>query len=333
MIARIAENCFWLGRYLERAESTARVLQMTGQLALDAELGAEQLWTPVVVVFGEHPAFTARYGAEREADAEDVQRFMTWEESNTSSLFNTLSAAREAARTIREVVSKECWEVTNELYLWLLGDAGREEFEHSRYGFFQHIRRMVQLCLGLFRSTMLHDTPLDFIWLGVMLERVGQTARLLDVHHHVFSGMRPGHPVVETALWLSLLRACSGFEPFMKTHSGRVTGDAVASFLLFESRFPRSVHYCLDSAYRYLVRLCPPDAEPQLPGRRTLALSLPLLAELRPQALASPDATVHALLTRMVEGTADLCALISEEYFGRKPPEAPVALGTQVMAG
>ena len=156
---------------------------------------------------------------------------------------------------------------------------------------------------------------------------------LLDVHHHVFSGMRPGHPVVETALWLSLLRACSGFEPFMKTHSGRVTGDAVASFLLFESRFPRSVHYCLDSAYRYLVRLCPPDAEPRLPGRLTLALALPLLAELRPQALVSPDATVHALLTRMVEGTAGLCALISEEYFGRSAPEAPVALGTQVMAG
>jgi len=332
MIARIAEHCFWLGRYLERAESTARVLQMTGQLALDAELSAEHLWTPVLAIFGERRAFTERRGAEREADAEDVQHFMTWED-NASSLLNTLSAAREAARTIREVVSKECWEVTNELYLWLVGDAGREEYDHSRYGFFQHIRRMVQLCLGLFRSTMLHDTPLDFIWLGVMLERVGQTARLLDVHHHVFSGMNPGHPVVETALWLSLLRACSGFEPFMKSHSGRVTGDAVASFLLFESRFPRSVHYCLDSAYRYLVRLCPPDADAQQPGRRTLALALPLLAELRPQALANPDATVHALLTRMVEGTSDLCALISEEYFGRSAAPVPQVLGTQMMAG
>jgi len=327
MIARIAENCFWLGRYLERAESTARVLQMTGQLALDAELADEHLWTPVLAIFGE------RRGDAQESNAEHVQDVMTWREDNSSSLLNTLSAAREAARTIREVVSKECWEVTNELYLWLVGDAGREEYEHSRYGFFQHIRRMVQLCLGLFRSTMLHDTPLDFIWLGVMLERVGQTARLLDVHHHVFSGVNPGHPVVETALWLSLLRACSGFEPFMKSHSGRVTGDAVASFLLFEARFPRSVFYCLDSAYRYLARLCPPDAEAHLPGRRTLALALPLLAELKPQALASPDATVHALLTRMVEGTNALCSLISEEYFGRSAAGAPQVLGTQKMAG
>ncbi|WNG14791.1 alpha-E domain-containing protein [Cystobacter fuscus] len=332
MIARIAEHCFWLGRYLERAESTARVLQMTEQLSLDAELASEHCWTPVLAIFGERQAFAARHGVEAESDGEAVQGFMTWEESNLSSLVSTLSQAREGARTIREVVSRECWEVTNELYLWLVGGAGQEEYALSRFGFYQHIRRMVQLCLGLFRSTMLHDTPLDFIWLGVMLERVGQTARLLDVHHHVFSGMKPGHPVVETTLWLSLLRACSGFEPFMKTHSGRVTGDAVAAFLLFDSRFPRSVHYCLDSVYRYLVRLCPPDVEGQ-PGRESLAFILPLLAELRPQFLARPDATVHALLTRMVEGTAELCSLISQEYFGRKPVIPDQTLGVQVMTG
>ena len=332
MIARIAECCFWLGRYLERAESTARVLQMTGQLALDAELPAEQCWTSVLTIFGERHAFATRHGEGAEGEGEAVQTFMTWEEENGSSLVHTLCAARDNARTIREVVSKECWEVTNELYQWLVGDAGREEYAHSRYGFFQHIRRMVQLCLGLFRSTMLHDQPLDFVWLGVMLERVGQTARLLDVHHHIFSGVNPGHPVVETALWVSLLRECSGFEPFMKLHSGRVTGDAVADFLLFEARFPRSVLYCLDSAYRYLVRLCPPDMEGQ-PGKRTLAVALPLLAALKPQSLASPDATVHALLTRMVEGTSDLCSLISEEYFGRAVMQPTQVLGSQVMAG
>jgi len=79
------------------------------------------------------------------------------------------------------------------------------------------VRRSVQLSLGLLRSTMLHDTPLDFIWLGVMLERTGQTARVLDVHHHVLSPAASRHQVVETALWLSLLRTCSGFEPFMLT--------------------------------------------------------------------------------------------------------------------
>ncbi|PTL82401.1 alpha-E domain-containing protein [Vitiosangium sp. GDMCC 1.1324] len=326
MIARIAEHCFWLGRYLERAESTARVLQMTGQLALDAEIPPEQCWMPALAIFGERDTFAARHGARAEADGEDVQQFLTWDEDNASSLVSTLLAARNNARTIREVVSRECWEVTNELYLWLVGEAGRAEYTHSRFGFYQHIRRMVQLCLGLFRSTMLHDTPLDFIWLGVLLERVGQTARLLDVHHHVFSRVGPGHRVVETALWLSLLRACSGFEPFMKSYSGKVTGDAVAAFLLFEARFPRSVRYCLESSHRYLRQLCPPGTQGQ-PGQESLARIAPLLERLRPEELAAPGATVHALLTHVVEETAALCELISREYFGT--PMTPV---TQAMA-
>ena len=325
MIARIAECCFWLGRYLERAESTARVLQMTGQLALDAELAAEQCWTSVLTIFGERQAFATRRGVEAERDGEVVRDFMTWEEENSSSLLYTVSVARENARSIREVVSRECWEVLNELYLWLTGEAGREEYTRSRFGFYQHIRRMVQLCLGLFRSTMLHDTPLDFIWLGVMLERVGQTARLLDVHHHVFSDVKSEHPVVETALWLSLLRACSGFEPFMKTYSGRVTGDAVAAFLLFETRFPRSVRYCLQSAHRYLRQLCPPDAPG--PGQGSVARAAPLVEALRPEALT--EVSIHDLLTRLVDETAGLCTLLSQEYFGT----GPVMLGTQVSSG
>ena len=90
----------------------------------------------------------------------------------------------------------------NELYLWITGEAGARPIESHRYGFYLHVRRAVQLCLGLLRSTMLHDTPLDFIWLGVMLERTGQTARVLDVHHHVLSSSASRHQVVETALWL-----------------------------------------------------------------------------------------------------------------------------------
>jgi uncharacterized alpha-E superfamily protein len=327
MIARIAEHCFWLGRYLERAESTARVLQMTGQLALDAELPPEQCWMPALAIFGERGAFALRHGQAAEADGEAVQNFLTWDEENASSLVNTLFAARDNARSIREVVSRECWEVTNELYLWLGGEIGKAEYTHSRYAFYLHIRRMVQLFLGLSDSTMLHDTPLDFIRLGVMLERAGQTARLLDVHHHVFTRMNPGHLVVQTALWLSLLRAGSGFEPFMKTHSGRVTGDAVAAFLLFEGRFPRSVRHCLEAAHRFLRQLASPENPGGL-GQESLARLAPLLEHLRPESLAGPDATLHALLTRMVEGTAALCQLIAREYFGKAVP-----LGTQVMEG
>src|SRR4029079_19439900 len=107
---------------------------------------------------------------------------------------------------------------------------------------------MTRLCVGLLRSTMLHDEPLDFIWLGVLLERVSQTARILDVHHHAFLQAQR-HEVAATPLWLSLLRSLSGFEPFMKRHQGRVSPDSVAGFLIGEDRFPRSIAYCVHAAY------------------------------------------------------------------------------------
>jgi uncharacterized alpha-E superfamily protein len=326
MIARVAEHCFWLGRYLERVESTARVLQVTGTLALDAGLPPEQVWMPVVTVFGEHERFAGLHGPAAESDGEKVQHFMTWEEQNFSSLQASVSAARENARAIREVVSLECWEVINELYLWMRSEEARTEYAQHRYGFYRHIRRAAQLGLGLFPNTMLHDAPLDFIWLGVQLERVGQTARVLDVHHHAFKRLPTKHLVVETSLWLSLLRICSGFEAFMKRNQGKVTGDAVASFLLFEPAFPRSIRHCLEAAHRLLTEFHPAGA-PGLPGTETVARCNALLERLRPDALSQPDATIHGLLTQVVDGTAAVCDSLSDEFFGTAR-----LLGSQSMA-
>lgn len=329
MISRVADHCFWLGRYLERAESTARVLHVTGHMALDAELPPRQVWAPIPTVFGEHELFGQLHAPGEEGDGEKVQHFMTWEERNPSSLVRSLSAVRDNARSTREVVSLECWEVVNELYLWMRGEegAGSAEYARNRHFFYRHLRREVQLCLGLVRSTMLHDTPLDFIWLGAMLERAGQTARTLDVHHHAFKHLPAQHQVVETALWLSLLRACSGFESFMKTHQGRVTGDAVAAFLLFEPRFPRSIRYCLESAHRYLRELAEQSPEGG-PGQQSLERIRALLQRLEPKALEHTPH--HELLTHVVDETAALGGTISAEYFGLGPPPA-TATASQSM--
>jgi uncharacterized alpha-E superfamily protein len=343
LISRVADHCFWFGRYLERTESTARVLAVTSNLALDAELTPEQCWLPVVIVSGEREQFLARHGGGSQSQAqsqspgastqtqsagfmdwnEAVPRYMTWEEDNLTSLVRSIGAVRENARSIREVLSLEAWETTNELYLWMTnggheGAAGRADYEKDRYTFYRHIRRAVQLCLGLVRSTMLHDTPLDFIWLGVMLERVGQTARVLDVHHHAFTNLpsRPEQEVVETALWLSLLRACSGFEPFMKRNQGKVTADAVASFLIFEPDFPRSLRFCLDAAQSRFFEHIRPSGQPQLPGAETAARLGALAAWLRERSQEPMPADVHGLLTHVVDETAAVCAGLSREMFG-----------------
>jgi uncharacterized alpha-E superfamily protein len=317
VISRVADHCFWLGRYLERAESTARVLSVTESLALDAELLPEQCWLPVVIVAGQREHFSEKFGEGAIEDGEVVQRYMTWDEDNFASIERSVAAARENARSIREVVSLEGWESTNELYLWMTGEAegARATYEDDRVGFYRHVRRGTQLVLGELRSTMLHEAPLDFIWLGVMLERVGQTARVLDVHHHAFQHLRGPQEVVETALWLSLLRACSGYEPFMKRNQGRVTADAVASFLIFERDFPRSIRFCLDAASdRFFQSIRPPTSRP-LPGAETAARLTALATWLRARSDEPLPSDVHDLLTYVVGETASVCNLLSAELF------------------
>ena len=325
MISRVADHCFWFGRYLERAESTARVMAVTLNLALDAELTARQCWGPVIIVSGEEERFAARFGPDAADDGEVVQDYMSWRDDNSVCLHGSVGAARENARSIREVVSLEAWEAVNELHLWLGSPAARTEYTEHRYGFYRHVRQSCQLCLGLLRSTMLHDTPLDFIWLGVLLERVGQTARILDVHHHALTTLarsQSRHAVVETSLWLSLLRACSGFEPFMKTNQGKVTGNAVAGFLMLEPRFPRSVRYCVHSAHERLCAIRPPAAR-DLPGGQTLERLRVLDDWLAQRGGYALDAgVVHDVLTHVVDETAAICEGLGRELFGDPAPSS-----------
>jgi uncharacterized alpha-E superfamily protein len=312
MISRVADHCFWFGRYVERAESTARLLATTHNLSLDAELDPEACWRPVVVVAGEEE----RYGDRGFTDGEVVEHFLTWDEDSGVSIRRSVSAARWNARSIREVVSLDAWEAINELHLWLGSDAARAQWAAHRHDMYRQVRHGTQLCLGLLRSTMLHDEPLDFIWLGVLLERVSQTARILDVHHHAFTSAQRRHEVVETSLWLSLLRSLSGFEPFMKRHQGRVVAEAVARFLISEDRFPRSIAYCVHSAYDRLCAIRPPAAA-DLPGGQTLE-RLRILDDLvrthRGEVRDADD--VHELLTTVVDESHAICNSLARELFG-----------------
>jgi uncharacterized alpha-E superfamily protein len=326
MIARVADHCFWLGRYVERTESTARVLEVTGTLALDAELAPRRCWEPVVIVSGQEEDFVARFGRAALDDTEVVQRYLATDRANPASLWRSALAARENARAIREVISLEVWRSVNELSVFLGSAEGEAMFTSDRHALYARARRSTQLTLGLLRSTMLHDDPLDFIWLGVLLERVGQTARLLDVQHHALLAEGAPHPVLETALWLSLLRACSGFEAFMKRNRGKVGGPSVAAFLVLEPRFPRSVVYCVRSARERLAAICQEGA---LPGARALARLGALDAYLAEVSPSSLDAgRVHEVLTHAVNEVHAVCDAIGSEILGQGPP----SLATQIQS-
>ncbi|HVU49466.1 MAG TPA: alpha-E domain-containing protein [Polyangia bacterium] len=325
MISRVADHCFWVGRYLDRAESTARLLQVTRSLAFDAEMPTQAVWRPVVTVSGQYPDFCERFGDKAAGQGDVVQRYMTWAPENAVSIKTSIWGARESARSIREVLSLDIWQATNELYLWFVSEEAQRTYAHDRDEIYRQIRRQTQLSLGLVRSTMLHDTPMDILWLGVLLERIGQTARILDMHHYLLDGnghgksvkdakdggapAEPGagkHQIVQTALWLSLLRTCSGFEAFMRVHKGRVTGHDAVEFLLFEERFPRSLRYCVRSALGLMRRIWP--AELAAIGGAPLARLAALDAWLGERKLDFDPSSIHDLLTHVVDETALVCS-------------------------
>jgi uncharacterized alpha-E superfamily protein len=326
MISRVADHCFWFGRYVERSEATARMLAASVSLSLDAELPSAQVWRPVIVVSGEEDEFLARFADNDDdhaawGDGEVVQRFMVWDEANGVSLARSVVGARWNARSIREVLSLEAWEAVNELHLWMRSDGATANFAQHREAFYQHVRRSTQLTLGLLRSTMLHDEPLDFMWLGVLLERVNQTARMLDVHHHAFTNLprrraSDADEVVETALWLSLLRGLSGSEAYMKRAAGRISSQGVARFLISEEAFPRSIAYCVKSAYDRLCDIRPPDRH-ELPGGGALERLRVLDVWVRArEAEAVSGSGVHDLLTHVVDEVHEICGTLGSELLG-----------------
>jgi uncharacterized alpha-E superfamily protein len=316
VISRVADHCFWLGRYIERAESTARLLQVTRTLAFDAELPPLYCWRPLVIVSGQYPALTEDLGAEAAGNGEAVQRYMTWAPDNSVSIRTSIRAAREGARSIREVIGHDIWEAANELYLWFMGEEAAAQYLHDRDEVYKHIRRSGQLCLGLVRSTMMHDEAMDFLWLGVMLERVGQTARTLDMHHHIRGAAEGQQPLLQNALSLSLLRACSGFEAYMRKQQGRVTGESVTAFLLFENRFPRSLRYCLRTALGLTKRFPPASIGGIAKARKRLDA---LDHWLDGQEVAGVPLSEHALLTHIVDETGAACGELQGGLEGEEP--------------
>jgi uncharacterized alpha-E superfamily protein len=240
MISRVAEHCFWMSRYLERAENTARLLEVNQTLLLDYQVPLEHQWQPLLIISGV-------YDMPGEAEAEAVQQYMTWETANLSSIASSLAGARENARIIREVISAEMWERLNYYHLWIQGPLARDLYYNNRSEFYNQIRRINALIHGIADGTMSHGEAWEFFRLAKYLERACQTARILDVKYHILlpHADQVGTPV-DSAHWVAILTSCSGYEAFHKTvRPSPDLGVAVVDFLILDDLFPRSILCCL----------------------------------------------------------------------------------------
>jgi uncharacterized alpha-E superfamily protein len=316
MISRVAESCFWLSRYIERADTVARLASLNRYTVLDSGIVDADRWQPVMTVIGERERFETRFGAKAYNSDTTSEEYLTWNEDNPVSITTSLYRTRENARMTREVISREMWESVNTLWQWLNGPAARKEYRKDRIQFYRRIRSMCAEFNGISHDSMLHEEPFDFMRLGMLVERGSQTARVLDIRRHWRGPMRSAGAETpeESAQWVAVLRLCAAIEPFFKHTRSAPTGPLVAQFLLQHPTFPRSVRHCLDRTQNFLQRV-EKDARrkggaPSSRLARSLALRLRMakVDEMTPTAL-------HDELSQIISAATALCDQISVDYF------------------
>jgi uncharacterized alpha-E superfamily protein len=256
MLSRVADSCYWLSRYIERAETNARILDVNMQLQLDFDddtTESKQHWQAVLATLEDQELFNKVYGV---VGSEAVMEFVTFEKNNPSAIYSSIANARENARTTREQISSEMWEQLNRTYLYFRDGAARRDFSESPIDFYRSLVDKLHSFQGTTDATMTHGEGWDFLQLGKYLERADSTSRVLDIKYHILlpTGERVGGHV-DVTQWLAVLRSCSAMEAYLKVSEGTVDAWHVAKFLVLHDTFPRSLRFCADQLDRALHRV------------------------------------------------------------------------------
>jgi len=260
MLCRTANELFWMSRHIERAENTARMLDVTYRMSLlpyeviEPGLAWAEPWAVPLITSG---LATAYYQQHPVLSAENVLRFMILDSANPSSIFCCLRAARESARSVRGAITSEMYEDLNSSWLEARGyDYARLE-NGGVSEFLDWVKMRSHLFRGVTFGTLLRDDAYHFIRLGTHLERADNTARILDVKYHTLlpSAADVGG-AVDYYQWGALLRSVSGFEAYRKIYSDVITPRRVAELLILRDDMPRSLHACMNFIYETLEWLC-----------------------------------------------------------------------------
>ena len=257
MLSRVACNLYWFARYLERAENTARLINVHSNLLLDLPRKVDFGWDSVVLILGVNEEFYTRY---KNPDERNVIKFLMLDHDNPCSIMNSLAAARENLRTTRDVVPRESWEAINNLYLSMQAQIRAGISRRQRSEILKSVVRAIQHITGLIYGTMSHTMAYHFIRMGRYLERGDMTTRILDVRsanlavQQDAAGELVQNPY-ENILWMSVLRSLTAYQMYRQHMRLRVQGPDVLRFLLLDHDFPRSFRYCLSRIADCLRRM------------------------------------------------------------------------------
>jgi uncharacterized alpha-E superfamily protein len=308
MLSRIADSLYWMSRYLERADGTARLLEINLTHLLEAEHAMPEAaeWTPLLAICGYAALYAERSGG-AEPTAARATEFMTREASNPGSIRSSLRLARENGRVVRDRISKEMWEALNEV--WLRSEERLTRAPAPEY--FRWLRSEVARFHGVTVSTMMRGEAFGFYLLGFFLERADMTCRLLDVKYHL---LLPDLSLVGSPLdyyqWAALLRSLSGFEAYRRKHHQLRPID-VAEFVILDPEFPRSLRFAVDRMQQALIGIGATAARSE---------ALAAVAELA-RLLEKSDAAalfqqgLHEFLAELLTRVSRLHEALREEYF------------------
>lgn len=333
MLSRTADHLFWMSRYTERAENTARMLNVSYETSLLPQSSAtvQSGWEGLLSISELLPAYTQLHG---DVTAQSVMQFMVMDPHNPSSIVSCLRAARENARAVRGALTTEVWETQNQTWLEVNRKIQSGEFAADPGKFFEWVKFRSHLSRGVTVGTMLMDESLHFMRLGTFLERADNTARLVDVKFHAVQndrfGALPIAPIVVQQMqsqtlssdagldgaqefdfyhWSAILRSVSGFEIYRKVYRDVIRPDRVAELLILRPDMPRSLHASLNEVVNNL------GAVTDNLQSETLRHAGKLRADLAYGRIDEILATgLHAYLTQFLERVNVLGSRISREF-------------------
>lgn len=304
MLSRVAERLYWMARYLERAENTARLLDVHQTLMLDLPTDARVGWMPVLDILGCREVFD-QSGCSAAPD--DIQLFISAGADNPGSLLHSLQGARENARTTRDLIPTEVWRAINELQIYADERLPRAKGRMRKAALSQVVSRC-QMVAGQLMATMSRDAPYQLIRAGRSLERADMTTRSLDAAAALLLAGRDDLKRYDNTLWMAVLRSMSAYQMYRQQVRRRVCGPDVMEFLLQNRMFPRAVGNCLAELEAVFAELPRPAAS--LDALRSVQA---LLHDTDTRALSLTD--LHGYIDQLQRGFGDVHLAVSATWF------------------
>lgn len=321
MLSRVAENIYWMARYIERAENTARLVNVNTFLLLDLPKKVRPGWAPLIEITGSAELYRELY---KDTDERSVVSFLIGDLKNPSSLLAALYFARENARTIRDIIPREAWEQVNDLYTRVKKNLAASLSHSRRYEYLKAIVFGTQQLTGLLAGIMTHDFGYDFLRMGRNLERADMTSRIIDTRSanllpEQSEELRP----FENIQWVSVLKSLSAYQMYRRQVRLRVQRPDVLKFLFQDRLFPRAFLHSVCEVENCLQNL-PRNAAPA----EVLARLQRAVADAAPERLT--QAELHKFIDTLQLNLADLDASITSTYFS---VETAVQPATKKAAG